>query len=130
VLIAVAVVLVVIADKNTVGANDVAVGDCLKEIPSSSRVFSLQKETCDQPHKGEVYAVLTMPAGDYPGQSAIDDFQHKCAPQLQSYSSTAMEDPAIGIYVLYPTPETWKQGDHIFTCIATSDVPRTGSVKG
>jgi hypothetical protein len=31
-----------------------------------------------------------------------------------------MQDPSIGVYVLYPTPETWNQGDRAVTCIATS----------
>jgi hypothetical protein len=118
-----------VTGRHTVDATDVAVGDCFTEIPNSSRVYSLNKVTCDQPHKGEVYAVLTMPDGDYPGQATIDEFKHKCGPALQSYSSTAMEDPAIGMYVLYPTPETWVAGDRIVTCIATSDTPRSGSVK-
>jgi hypothetical protein len=119
-----------VTGRHTVDATDAAVGDCFTEIPNSARVYSLNKTGCDQPHKGEVYAVLEMPDGDYPGQSAIDDFQKKCGPALSSYSSTAMEDPAIGMYVLYPTPETWTRGDHVVTCIATSDTPRTGSVKG
>jgi hypothetical protein len=35
----------------------------------------------------------------------------------------------VQLYVLYPTAETWKQGDRAVTCIATLDPPRTGSLK-
>jgi hypothetical protein len=119
-----------VTGRHTVDATDVAMGDCFTEIPDSSRVYSLNKVSCDKPHKGEVYAVLTMPGGDYPGQSAIDEFKHKCGPELESYAPAAMEDPSIGVYVLYPTPETWVTGDHVVTCIATADPPRSGSVKG
>jgi Septum formation len=119
----------VVASRGTVNATDVKVGDCITEVQESTRVLSVRTVTCDQPHKGEVYAVLAMPDGDYPGQSTIDEYKDKCSPELLKYSPSALADPAIGVYVLYPSPETWEQGDHAVTCIATSDTPRTGSVK-
>jgi hypothetical protein len=130
VVIAVAVGLAVIGGQGTVSATDVNVGDCIVDIPNSPRVLSVQKVSCDKPHEGEVYAVLNMPNGPFPGQSKIDAYQNKCNPELQAYSPSAIQDPAIGVYVLYPTPETWSQGDRAVTCIATSTDKRTGSVKG
>ena len=121
--------LVALVGKGTTVATDVGVGDCIKEIPESVRVLSLQTTPCEQPHKGEVYAVLSMPDGDYPGQSEIDKYQTKCNPELQKYSQTAAEDPAVSVYVLYPSKETWKQDDHAVTCIATFDTARIGSIK-
>jgi Septum formation len=129
VVIAVAVGLAVIGGQGTVSATDVNVGDCIVDIPNSPRVLSVQKVSCDKPHEGEVYAVLNMPNGPFPGQSNIDEYQNKCNPELQIYSPSAMQDPAIGVYVLYPTPETWSQGDRAVTCVATSTEKRTGSVK-
>jgi Septum formation len=129
VVIAVGFGLAVIGGQGTVSATDVNVGDCIVDIPNSPRVLSVQKVSCDKPHQGEVYAVLNMPNGAFPGQSTIDVYQNKCNPELQTYSPAAMQDPAIGVYVLYPTPETWSQGDRAITCIATSTDKRTGSVK-
>lgn len=128
-LAVVAIVFLVFIGKGTVTATDVKVGDCLKEIPSSTRVLTVDTVGCDQSHAGEVFAVLMMPEGDYPGQSAIEEYQNKCEPELSSYAPAAITDDSVQLYVLYPTAETWKQGDRAVTCIATLDPPRTGSLK-
>jgi hypothetical protein len=115
--------------KGTVTATDVEVGDCLSEIPDSARVLTVQTVECDQTHAGEVYAVLTMPDGDFPGQAVVDEYSNKCEPELAAYSPDAMADDSIQMYVLYPTAESWEQGDRAVTCVATLDPPRTGSIK-
>lgn len=116
--------------KGTVSATDVKVGDCLKEIPGSTRVLTVDTVGCDEPHAGEVFAVLLMPEGDFPGQVAIEEYQNKCEPELASYAPDAITDDSVQLYVLYPTAETWGQGDRAVTCVATLDPPRTGSLKG
>ena len=126
----VGIVVLVILGKGTVTATDVKEGDCLVEIPASGRVLTVQTVACDQSHAGEVYAVLTMPDGDFPGVAAIEAYQNKCEPELASYSPDAITDDSIQMYVLYPTAETWEQGDRAVTCVATLDPPRTGSIKG
>ena len=125
-----AIVFVVIVGKGTVTATDVKVGDCLKEIPGNTRVLTVDTVGCDKSHAGEVFAVLLMPEGDYPGQSAIEEYQNKCEPELASYAPDAITDDSVQLYVLYPTAETWEQGDRAVTCVATLDPPRTGSLKG
>ncbi|MFG1933184.1 septum formation family protein [Mycobacterium sp. NPDC048908] len=116
--------------KGTVTATDVQVGDCLEKIPDSMQVLTLNTVGCDETHAGEVFAVLQMPEGDFPGQSAIEEFQNKCEPALATYSPEALVDDSVQMYVLYPTAETWAQGDRAVTCVATLDPPRTGSLKG
>jgi Septum formation len=125
-----AVVGLVLLGRGTVTATDVEEGDCLAEIPASGRVLTVQTVDCNQSHAGEVYAVLTMPEGDFPGVAAIERYQNKCEPELADYSPGAMTDDSIQMYVLYPTAETWEQGDRAVTCVATLDPPRTGSIKG
>jgi Septum formation len=126
----IAVIFFVVLDKGTVTATDVKVGDCLSEIPGDTRVMTVQTIGCEEPHAGEVFAVLQMPDGDFPGQPAIDEYADRCSPELASYSPASMEDDSVQMYVLYPTAETWAQGDRAVTCIATLDPPRTGSIKG
>jgi hypothetical protein len=126
----VGILVYVLVIKGTVTATNVQLGDCLRKIPDSVRVLTVETVGCDEPHAGEVFAVLQMPEGDFPGQTAIDEYTDKCGPELASYSRAAMEDDTIQMYVLYPTAETWKQGDRAVTCIATLDPPRTGTIKG
>jgi hypothetical protein len=122
--------LYLLIGKGTVTAMDVKMGDCLKEIPDSTQVLTVQTIGCEESHAGEVFAVLTMPDGDFPGQPAIDEYADRCSPELESYSPDAMTDDSVQLYVLYPTAETWEQGDRAVTCIATLDPPRTGTIKG
>ncbi|MCV7432176.1 DUF4190 domain-containing protein [Mycolicibacterium bacteremicum] len=119
-----------IFDPNSVNAADIGLGDCLSEIPSdASLVASVKTVNCAEPHKGEVYFVVDVPGGDFPGQAAIIDYQDRCQPALEEFSPTAMADPEVGMFVLYPTEDSWKRGDRAVTCIATTDVPRTGSLQ-
>jgi hypothetical protein len=124
------VVLYLVVGKDIVTATDVKVGDCLKEIPNDARVLTVSTVGCEEPHAGEVFSVLLMPDGDFPGQPAIEKYADKCSPELASYAPKAMTDDAIQLYVLYPTAETWEQGDRAVTCIATLEPPRAGSIKG
>ena len=120
-----------IFDPNSVNAADIGLGDCLSEIPSdSSLVASVKTVDCAEPHKGEVYFVVDVPGSEFPGQAEIIDYQDRCQPALEEFSPAAMADPAVGMFVLYPTEDSWKRGDRAITCIATTDVPRTGSLQG
>jgi hypothetical protein len=116
--------------QGTVTATDVEMGDCLSEIPGDTRVLTVKTIDCAETHAGEVFAVLQMPGGDFPGQAAIDTYADKCSPELASYAPSAMTDDTVQLYVLYPTAETWEQGDRAVTCVATLDPPRSGSIKG
>ena len=120
-----------IFDPSSVSASDIGLGDCLAEIPSdASLVASVQTVDCAEPHKGEVYYVVDVPGDDFPGQAAIIEYQDRCQPALREFSPAAMADPEVGMFVLYPTEDSWRRGDHAVTCIATTDLPRTGSLRG
>jgi hypothetical protein len=129
-LVVAAVVFFMVVGKNIVTATDVKVGDCLKEIPNDARVLTVNTIGCEDAHAGEVFAVLMMPDGDFPGQPAVEKYADKCSPELATYAPEAMTDDSVQLYVLYPTAETWTQGDRAVTCIATLDPPRTGTLKG
>jgi uncharacterized protein DUF4190/putative regulator of septum formation len=128
-LVVAASAVYLILGRDSVNAMDVTVGDCVAEVPESSLVFDVPVVGCEEPHRGEVYALLTMPDGDFPGHEAIAQFQYKCGPALAGYSPTAMANPAVGIFVLYPTAQSWELGDRTVTCIATSQTTRTGSIR-
>jgi hypothetical protein len=130
VIAAVVFVVYLVVGRGTVTATEVAMGDCLSEIPDSSRVRTVETVGCDEPHAGEVFAVLMMPEGDFPGDAAVQEYSERCSPALASYAPAAMEDDTVQLYVLYPTEQTWGQGDRAVTCVATLDPPRTGSLKG
>jgi hypothetical protein len=116
-------------DRGATQASQVRSGDCLTEIPDSSRVLYVKAVGCDQPHKGEVFAVLPLPDGDFPGDSAVVKYADRCAPALTEYAPDANSDSGIQLFVLYPTADSWQRGDRTVTCIATSKNPRTGKLR-
>ncbi|OBG85690.1 hypothetical protein A5699_23390 [Mycobacterium sp. E802] len=116
-------------DRGATEASQIKSGDCLSEIPDSSRVLYVKTVSCDQPHKGEVFAVLPLPDGEFPGDTAVIKYTDKCAPALDQYAPNVTADSAIQLFVLYPTADSWQRGDRTVTCIATSKNPRTGKIE-
>ena len=121
--------VVMVASRDTVQATKVSKGACLTDIPENDRVQFVKTVTCDQPHKGEVFEVLTMPDGAFPGDAAVSTFTDKCGPALSAHAPKAAADAAVSLFVLYPTADSWAKGDHTVTCIATTKAPRTGKVE-
>ncbi|MGV0811322.1 septum formation family protein [Mycolicibacterium boenickei] len=128
VVVAAAAVFYFSRDRGATEASQVRSGDCLAEIPDSSRVLYVKTVSCDQPHKGEVFTVLQLPEGNFPGDAAVVKYTDKCAPALAQYAPDATEESGIQLFVLYPTADSWQRGDRTVTCIATSENPRTGKI--
>ncbi len=105
-------------------------GDCLSEIPGDTRVLTVKTIDCAETHAGEVFAVLQCPEATSPARQPSTHTPTSAARELASYAPSAMTDDTVQLYVLYPTAETWEQGDRAVTCVATLDPPRSGSLKG
>ena len=115
----------------TTVAADLTVRDCLKGMPDSSQpVATVETVACGESHAGEVFAVLNMPDGDLPGEAAIEAYADNCGPAFAGYSPKTITDDSIQLSVLYPTADSWKEGDRALICIASLDPPRAGSLKG
>lgn len=124
-----AVAVLMLISRDTVQATAVREGACLTEVPGNDRVQFVKTVPCDQPHKGEVFTVLSMPEGAFPGDAAVSTYTDKCGPALTGRAPMAAADPAVSLFVLYPTADSWQQGDRTVACIATTKTPRTGKVE-
>lgn len=128
VIVAAGAVFYLARDRGATEASQVRSGECLTEIPDSSRVLYVKTVSCDQPHKGEVFAVLPLPDGDFPGDAAVVKYADQCGPALTRHAPDATAESGIELFVLYPTADSWQRGDRTVTCIATSKDPRTGKI--
>ena len=118
------------SDSGVVDADDIAVGDCIADMPQDDWVETVKTVDCRQPHVGEVFAQIPVPDGAFPGEDAIvTRYGGKCEPALGSYSSTAAQDKSISLVYLHPTQDSWKHGDRAVHCIAVTLPPRKGSIK-
>lgn len=124
---------------DSVWAMDLEVGDCFTEMAADTTddgetVDKVDLIDCTAPHRYEVYNnyeisdATTLPTGD-----ALDEETYNaCYDSFQAYVGTSYEDSVYDVTWLTPTPDSWERGDHVISCLATtqdgSDL--TKSVKG
>ena len=64
-------------------------------------MLTVDTAPCGEPHRGEIFAVMAMPDGDFPGQSAIEKYQNKCALGVgEVLARRRGSDPEIGLFSL------------------------------
>lgn len=120
-------------DPSSVDVNviDVKVGDCISRMTGISKNVRLQVTPCTDPHEGEVFALFDATGVPYPGDPALSrQADDGCTDRLAGYAPTAADVPGLGISFVYPSAESWTAGRRQIQCIATSDPPATGSIRG
>ncbi len=112
-----------------VAAAELAPGDCVTGlvigVNERRRIDAASVVRCDQSHELEVFAVFDLAPTDfaaedesYPGQQRIVDAAEKgCRGQLAELGEVA---ESIGLIAVWPTPESWTQGDRAVACVAYS----------
>ena len=102
------------------------VGDCfdspeLKGIEGDETVMAetVTLLPCKDEHDLEVYAVLPMGEGDYPGQDAIDRRAGGCFPAFRRFVGKPYAQSRFEVYYTFPTKQSWDLlGDRNVTCAA------------
>lgn len=116
---------------DTVKAADLKVGDCISDANSQvGDVRAFVAVDCDEPHDGEVYTLIRLEGGadaKPPSEAFINGKgQRGCRARLRrQLTAKAFRDPQLGFKFVYPTPESWADGDRHITCVATFKKPRT-----
>jgi hypothetical protein len=115
----------------SVRANDLRVGDCIKEAPGDSLPAWVKRVRCDRPHFSEVFALLTLPdTAAYPGEQVLRSRRDDCGSEIFTYAPDAPEGPTFRVAVRYPTAEDWAKGDRSLTCVAVSKHESWSSIRG
>jgi uncharacterized RDD family membrane protein YckC len=74
---------------------DLKVGDCLADSPTGGEevIFTVETVPCSEPHSEEIYAVVTLPEGDYPGDEAMDaQADELCTAEFESFVGCPMRN--------------------------------------
>lgn len=100
------------------------VGDCVvDELAAADDIAELGVVDCGQPHRSEVYAVITDPAPDttpWPGADVLVEVSATgCLAEFEPYVGRNFEASKLDILTVLPTAETWPEGDRDILCIAT-----------
>ena len=101
-------------------ANDLRVGDCfdLKD-PDAEEVGDVAAQPCTEAHEYEVFYVGLLAEGSYPGEQALTEFViDNCEPAFGTYIGTAYLDSQLDFSWLYPSDDSWDDGDRSIQCAA------------
>ncbi|MFJ7332233.1 DUF4190 domain-containing protein [Streptomyces sp. NPDC101116] len=111
-------------------------GDCF-DAPGGLEgdTYDVDRVPCGGRHDGEVFAVVTLPGGAFPGDTRITDVaDEKCYALKDQYAMDTWAMPAdVGVYYLMPSRESWRYGDRAITCLfgnTEEGAGLTGSLRG
>ncbi|MET8831110.1 DUF4190 domain-containing protein [Streptomyces sp. NPDC004610] len=100
---------------------DVPKGSCF-DIPDGTAdggvAYDVEQVPCATEHEGEVFATVTLPDGDFPGDARVTDIaDERCYALTDAYTmdTWAVRDD-VDVYYLVPMRESWDFGDREITC--------------
>ncbi|MFE6405916.1 DUF4190 domain-containing protein [Streptomyces sp. NPDC057837] len=113
-----------------------AKGDCF-DAPGGLEgdTYDVDPVSCAGRHDGEVFGVVTLPGGSYPGDAAITDAaDERCFALQDQYAMDTWAMPAhVDVYYLMPSRDSWRWGDRVITCVfghTDAGTGLTGSLRG
>jgi len=111
-----------------VAAKDLTVGTCVSDANSTTGdVTTFDAVACNKLHDGEVFTIIELEGEKYPGTKFVTGKgQRGCRARLRRQTTAKQfRDRLLGYKFVYPTRESWAQGDREVTCLATFRKPRT-----
>ncbi len=119
------------SSEGNLSAADLKVGDCITDANSrTGDVTTFEAVKCDEPHDGEVYTLIRLEGDDdakVPSEAFINGKgQRGCRARLRRQATPrAFRDKQLGFKFVYPTPDSWAEGDREITCVATFETARS-----
>lgn len=93
------------------------VGDCIA-IPDADQMLVEQLDAmpCDQPHDAEIYAEQTL--AKLPEEADLETLAGTfCLAEFEPFVGLAYEESVLEVTYLYPTEDSWAQGDDVLQCV-------------
>jgi hypothetical protein len=125
-------------DRLSGSASDLSVGECIDEPAGTSDITDVQHQPCNEPHDGEVFAILNhtaAPGAAYPPTSEFQDLvSDECLPALEEYTARTYDEvyaAGLDVSFLYPSSSSWSDNDREVSCfiVKTDESKMTGSVR-
>ncbi|MET9764268.1 DUF4190 domain-containing protein [Streptomyces sp. NPDC006372] len=111
-------------------------GDCF-DAPGGLEgdTYDVDPVSCAGRHDGEVFAVVTLPGGTFPGDTKVTGIaDEKCYALQDQYAMDAWAIPGdVDVYYLMPSRDSWRYGDRAITCVFGNTDEKaglTGSLRG
>lgn len=117
-----------VAAPTTVNAVQVAVGNCIQQLPADGEEISgIRVVPCTDEHRAQAVASTTLPDGAFPGaEKAVSLSSRSCGADVLG------EDPPDGLELVVwaPTADSWAEGDRTGLCLVRSKDPLTDDYAG
>ncbi len=101
------------------------VGSCFDDWEGASTSLESQEITdvpiidCAQPHDNEVYMITDVADGDFPGDDAMEMVAvDTCFDGFEEFVGMPYEESTLDFGWLFPTSESWDEGDREIVCFA------------
>jgi hypothetical protein len=93
--------------------------------------YDFDEVSCATEHDGEVFAVIKLPDGRFPGDDRVTGTaEDKCYGLRSSYAMDAWAVPEdVDVYYMVPTAQSWRLGDREITCVF-GNTDEHGSLRG
>ncbi len=103
-------------------------GQC---VNSGSDALKVTVLSCARPHDAEVFAAFTLPAGPWPGASAVRaDAGNGCASRFDSYIDPQLATAGLTQEYVYPNQAAWQADERTVVCeVSAANGRLTGSVR-
>ncbi|EFL34616.1 conserved hypothetical protein [Streptomyces viridochromogenes DSM 40736] len=111
-------------------------GDCFNAPGGlEGDTYDVDRVSCAGGHDGEVFAVVTLPGGAFPGDAKVTDIaDEKCYALQDQYAMDTWAMPGdVDVYYLMPSRDSWRYGDRAITCVfgnTDGKAGLTGSLRG
>ena len=103
-------------------------GEC---VNSRANGLSFTVLSCATPHDAEVFATFILPAGAWPGTTAVQqDASSGCEIRLSSYLNPQLATADLTQEYVYPNRAAWQAGERTVVCeVSAVSGQLTGSVR-
>jgi hypothetical protein len=103
-------------------------GECINSAANGLNVTVL---SCATPHDAEVFAAFSLPAGAWPGASAVQqEAGNGCVSRFSSYLNPQLATADMTQEYVYPNQAAWQAGERTVVCEVRAVTGKlTGSVR-
>jgi hypothetical protein len=95
-------------------------GDCFDSPDGlEGMTYDVDPVPCAGEHDGEVFAVVTLPGGAYPGDGSLTDTaDDRCFALQDTYAMDGWAVPGhVDVFYFLPSRDSWRFGDREITCV-------------
>ncbi|MBA3779993.1 MAG: septum formation family protein [Chloroflexi bacterium] len=109
-----------------VPANELDTGDCFQAAvgEGDGEIFlAVPVVDCAQPHQSEAYSEFAWPGDDllYPGDDRVIGYgEEECRRRFADFVGLDYESSRLELTYLYPTSQSWRDGDRLFLCAVSA----------